>query len=225
MAFIAAVLTVVLTFAENLKTSRPAEAYALMSPAAQKALGREQFNAYIASRQRVLGRLVEVKNVRRSSSVTAEHGLTVYEADARFEKGVAPAWFVVGDDGILRFGFDMPNGTVATPDEKEVKPVVDELLALVKSSGVAALADRFSEKDLAEVNQTIDAARAAMTMIDAVAGPLESYTIGAPGEDGEATCRTARGEAKFRNGSAPMTIRLCWSDGLWRLRHAQFTRR
>jgi hypothetical protein len=237
MALIATVLFAVLAstpqseitgFTNALKAGRNAEAYALMSPAAQKTLGRPQFDAYVASRQRVLGNVTGVTNVRVAKEIEVEHGMTIYEADVRFEKGTAQSWFVLSQDPdkrwrVLRFGLDMPNGTYATIDEKDVMPVIHDMLAVAKNGGVAALADRFSERDLAEVEQTIEGARSSMAMIDAVVGPMESYTIAGTEPDGEELCRTAKGETKFRNGSAPTTLRICWVDGVWRLRHAQFT--
>lgn len=236
MALIAAVLSVVLAstphegvlqFTNALKAGRGADAYAMMSTSARRTLGRPQFDAYLASRHRVLGKITGVSKVRVSEAVEEAHGLTIYEADVQFEKGTSAAWFVLTQEEkawrVGGFELDMPNGTFATIDEKDVMPIVHDMMGVVKSSGVTALTDRFSEKDLAEVGQNLEAARATMEMVEAIVGPMESYTITGTEPDGEELCRTAKGESKFRNGTAPTTVRICWVDGVWRLRHAKFT--
>jgi hypothetical protein len=229
MGLLAAVLSVVLATSPFEAVSRfvaalkGGDAYALMSDGAKSMMGRAQFDAYLASRTRVLGKFVGLRQLRVNDSTEA----SIYEADLQFEKGVAAAWFVVVQEEkawrVASFEVTMPNGKPATLDDAEVMPVLHDMLAVVKSSGVSALGDRVSDKDLEEVGQTRDAVRAAMNMIDAAVGPLESYSFAGTEPDEDALCRTANGEAKFRNGTAPMTMRICWADGVWRLRHAEFT--
>ena len=214
-------------FVGNLQSARLAEAYAQMTDDARKAFGRAQFDAYVASRRRALGAIAGVENIRPSEIVEAEHGMTIYEADVRFEKGTSPAWFVLSHPEagwrVVKFGLNLPAGVAAAPDPAEILPVVNEMMSVVKSDGLLAIAGRFSEKDLAAVKQTPEMVRAAMEMTAAILGPLESYTVGAPEADSEAGCNVVRGQGTFRYGPAPLQIRLCWSDGVWRLVHAQIT--
>lgn len=216
---------VVATFLTHVQAGRTDAAYAQMSAAARKVLGPAQLAAYVASRNRAMGKLVGVSNIRVSDIMESEHGMTIYEADVRFEKGSARAWFVLTNEDagwrIQTYGVNLPEGTTAPYEPGEMPPIAHEILDLLKREGAVPLADRFSEKDLAEVEQSVEGARTRMKMLDEILGPLESYTLGAEDEDEEATCRTVRGEGKFANGTAPITLRLCWADGVWRLRHAQ----
>ena len=218
---------VIQTFVDNIKAGRGADAYAQMSAEAQKTFARTQFDAYIASRVRALGPVVGVDNVRRAEKIAAENGVVVYEADVRFEKGTSPSWFVLAYESaawrVVRFGLDMPEGKRAVFEPKEMLPIVHELLASVKSDGAITMAARFSKDDLAEVGQTLEVAQAAFLMTDDVLGRLKSYTIGAAPTDESADCLTARGQGTFEHGDARMTVRLCWKDGVWRLRHADLT--
>lgn len=211
------------TFLGHLQAGRNAEAYALLSPDAKKAFGRAQFDAYVASRTRVLGALSGVSNVRVSNVIESEHGMTIYEADVKFEKGTSPSWFVLAKEDagwrVHRFGLDMPEGTTATSDANEVMPIVHELLAGVKKDGVPSLAPRFSAEDLKEAQQTPEQALEAFRFVGETVGRLDSYTLGKPQIDDEG-CTVVKGETKFQYGDAPLTMRLCWSDGVWRLRHA-----
>lgn len=245
MAFIAAVLSVLLAtqseapntdaqlqreiaaFIGHVKASRMPEAYAFMAEGAKKVIGRAQFAAYISSRTRALGKIVDVRNIRVSDAVEAEQGMTVYEADVRFEEGVSRAWFVVTREGggwrLQKFGLHLPQEAPATFEPTEMLPIVRELLAVVKHEGAPALADRFSEEELAAIDQTREMAREAFTMMHALLGRLQSYTLETPADDDEPMCQTVLGEGKFEHGSAPLIVRLCWDDGVWRLRHAQIT--
>lgn len=230
MHIVAAVLSVVLAapamngperevaaFVADLQAGREAEAYARMSPAAKQVMGPAQLAAYAASRRRALGAIAGVTNIRRSKEDT-------YEADVRFEKGTAPSWFVLlpenGQWRVVRFGMEMPAGTAASYDAAELMPVVHEILGAMKSGGAPAIAGRFSAKDLAEVNQTPAAVANMMDMTHALLGRLTSYELGQPETDGDAKCGTVKGKGTFEHGVAPLTLRLCWNDGVWRLRHA-----
>lgn len=210
-------------FVGHLQAGRLAAAFALLTDDAQDAAGRVPFDAYVASRRRALGAVTGVDNVRRSEAVDEEHGMTIYEADVRFEKGTSRSWFVLvqRDAGwrILKFGLDMPKGISLAPGAGELTAVIGEILARVQRDGALAIVPRFSKKDLAAVKQTPESARAAMQMAATVLGPLESYTVGAVEESGDAGCSTVRGDGKFRYGSAPLVLGVCWDDGFWRLRH------
>ena len=120
-------------------------AYEQMSKGAKLAIGRAQFDAYLASRTRALGALRDFKTPHVSSAVEEEHGMTIYEAELRFEKGTAPAWFYVTHEDeqwrVLKFGVevkDAPKG-----DAAEFLSIANEMLQLVKSEGTAAIADRY----------------------------------------------------------------------------------
>jgi hypothetical protein len=245
MPFIAAVLSVLLAtqsqapktdpqlqreivaFIGHLKASRMPEAYAFMAEGAKKVIGRAQFAAYVASRTRALGRIIDVSNIRVSDVVEMEHGMSLYEADVRFEEGMSRAWFVLTREAagwrLQKFGLHLPQDAPATFEPTEMLLVVRELLAVVQHEGAPALADRFSEEELAAVDQTREMAREAFTMLHALLGRLRSYTLGTPTDDDEPMCQTVLGEGTFEHGSAPLVVRLCWDDGVWRLRHAQMT--
>lgn len=245
MTFFAAVLSVLLatqsetpkpnpelqreltTFVEHVKASRLPEAYAFFSTAARKQFGPAQFAAYVASRRRALGALQSVSNIRVSNIIETEHGMTIYDAAGRFEKGQANLWFVLTHEEpgwrIQTFGINLPEGTKAPYAPEEMPPVAHEILAALKSEGALALADRFSDKDLAAANQTREAAHNAFLMLGDLLGGLQSYTLGDTTPDEEATCQTIHGSGKFEHGAAPITLRLCWEDGVWRLRHAEIT--
>lgn len=200
------------------------DAYALMSEGAQRSMGRPQFEAYLASRRRVLGAITGVRNLRPNDAPEVK----VYEADLLFEKGVAAAWYVLAEEEqawrVASFEVTMPKGASASLDESEVQPIVDDVLASVKSNGMIVLAERIDEKDLAEVGLNFERARTAMTGFDALYGPLESFAVNEAAPDDDKQCRTTKGTATFRDaGALPATIRLCWTDGEWRVRRAEFT--
>lgn len=234
MTLIAAVLSVLLAtqtagpaetvraFVENMKASRVDAAYAQMSVGARKAFVRAQLDAYLASRYRALGRVTGVTNIRLNDAVVEEHNMTIYEADVLFENGRTPALFVLTrEDGqwrILRVDLEMPAGS-AWMEMSEALPVARELMEIVKSDGLATMAGRFSEADLSEAEQTPEMARAQFEMLAELLGPLERYTLNEPSKSEEA-CAQFTGEGTFRYGTAPLELLLCWSDGVWRMRHA-----
>lgn len=220
MLILAAVATTVQLFLGHLQAGRNAEAYALMAPAAKQTLGRAQFDAYIASRKRVLGPIRSSAKIRESKDLEIE-GMKYVEANVRFRKGTSPSWFLVtAEEKIYRFALDMPPGTAPIRNDAEAAVIFTDILESTKSEGVVSLAGRFHEKDLQEAQQTPEQARAAFERVHAHLGRLRTYTLGKPAKDAEG-CMTARGEGKFEFGDGPIALRLCWADGVWRLRHAE----
>jgi hypothetical protein len=214
------------TFVGHLKNARMAEAYGQLSARAKAHIGRAQFDAYVASRRRTLGAIAGVSNVRLSDHVEPEPGVTAYEADVRFEKATAPSGFVMTKEGpgwrIHLFVIGTPDGVKITADMNEAAPIASELMALVKSESAAALATRFSDKDLADAQQTRETAVSTFKMFDDLLGRLQSFALDKPQPD-DTDCMKVDGNGTFEYGKAPLHLVLCWSDGVWRLRHATIT--
>ncbi|MEA2236683.1 MAG: hypothetical protein QOC81_1407 [Thermoanaerobaculia bacterium] len=210
-------------FVHDWQSGSAASAYEHMSQEARASTGLTQLSAYLDSRQRALGPPLEVKNIRLAKEIDEEHGLTMYEADIRFQKGTAASWFVMAHEQtgwrIARLGVDLPQGIAAALDEKEILPIVREMLSLVKADGTGALAPRLSKEALAYSKLDVKSARELMTRTSLPLGALNDYTLSAPVESGDRGCWQTSGEASFQYGEAAIRFDLCWSDGNWRLQH------
>ncbi|MEA2161886.1 MAG: hypothetical protein QOK37_13 [Thermoanaerobaculia bacterium] len=211
-------------FLRDWQSRGAAASYEHMSQAAHYAVGLPQLAAYLDSRRRVLGAPLSVKNIRPSAAET-ESGFLVYEADLTFEKGVSPAWFVLTRElagwRIVKFGFNLPAGITASPDEKEILPVVHEMATLIKTNGTGALANRLSKEALEYSNLNVKSAREMMTALGAPLGALNTYTLNKPEKWAEPNCWNVTGEGTFQYGSAGLHFNLCWDDGTWSLNHVE----
>ena len=198
------------------KAGRTTQAYALMRDQARKAYGEAQIAAYLESRQRVLGELVSFGKPR-----PAEEAST-YEVDLTFRNGKTRGWFVMDEHRLSKFAIEIPEGKEAALDERDVTPIVKDLLAYASREGAAALADRFSDEMLKAVEQDREGAREVLDKVGTVLGPLASYELGAPSLL-ENDCREVKGRGKFQHGDARITVHVCWTDGVWDLKHVQMT--
>ncbi len=219
----AAVQREIESFVGHLQSGRTSEAYGQLSAEARQDVGRAQFDAYIASRRRALGSIFAVANVRSSDHVDPEPGMFVYDADVRFEKGSAPAGFILSREGsrwrIQRFVIGMPDGVEAKPDANDVPPIAKEFVARAKADGTVAIVTLISEKDLADAEQTPEMAMAIFKGLDDLLGRLQTFTLEKP-EPGDTGCMNVEGRGSFAHGQAPLKLVLCWTEGIWRLRHA-----
>ena len=204
------------------KAGRTEQAYALMRDEARKAYGQAQIDAYLASRRRVLGDLVEFGKPRPAKEVEVEQGLSVYEIDLTFREGKTTGWFVMADDKLSKFAIDIPKGKAVTLDERDVTPVVKDLLAYASREGAGALADRFSDAMLQEVEQDRDTVREVLKKAGTILGRFTSYNLNPPAVL-EGDCREVKGRGQFEHGHAALTVQVCWSDGVWNIRHVQMT--
>jgi hypothetical protein len=210
------------TFLGEVKAGRPAQAYALMRDEARKAYGEAQIAAYVESRRRVLGNLVEFGKPRPAKEVEQAQGLSVYEIDLTFQNGKTKGWFVMADEKLSKFAIDLPAGKTAKLEDSDVLPVVKDLLAYAGREGAAAMADRFSDEMLAAVEQDREGARAILDKAGSVLGPAVSYDLGPPTLL-EHDCREVKGRGKFQHGDATVTVHICWTDGVWNVKHVQMT--